>query len=156
MSLLLASDDNASVTMNENTGAVHLDTQGGSAALHLSIASQFVAAGEGGSIDLEIDNGVVTESSATGRFAGKLLPSLNSPISSWDSLTLTASDLSFDLALDSSLTPDADSIAIDDIQAGLDYTEPVPEPSSLCLFALAACAFLPARRRLKATNPPRQ
>jgi hypothetical protein len=157
MNIFMATQSDASVKW-DGSGAHLVTGTSGQADLHLTIDPSYVMPGEGGSLDLEITNGVVTQSDETGAFLGMMLPSMGSPVNSWD-LPFGSAGISFDLNLDSILggLPAASTISIDSQNAGLveDDNAAAPEPSSMILLlsGLAGACLLYRRAKPAPASP---
>jgi hypothetical protein len=157
MNVFMATKSDASATW-DLSGAHLVTGTSGQADLHVTINPLYVLPGEGGNLDLEITNGIVTQSDETGAFSSFSLPSYGSPVTSWD-LPFGSAGIAFDLSIDSILAglPAASTITIDSQNAGLveDDNAAAPEPGSMILLlsGLAVCGLLYRRAKPAPGSP---
>jgi hypothetical protein len=143
VSTFCATDGDASVVWADD-GAIALDaSDGGTAALHISINENYVAPGQGGTLDLEITDGIVTESAVTGAFEGyeSLLPELNEAVGAWSGLSIPYIEV--DLMLGDYITPEAYWLDLNMSDVTMSF---VPEPGSLVLLLLGGACGLMRKR----------
>jgi len=152
LSTFTATSDDAQIDWLD-TGSIELQTgASGLAGVHIGINPNYVLAGESGNLDFEITDGKVTQSNATGAFAGIVLPSIGAFLSDF-TFNIGSAGLTVDLDLDNIVlaNPGTTSITLISDQGAL-VSVTAPEPGSLAMMAAGALSIgsglLLRRRRL--------